>query len=312
MANRKPSSASTWVLAAALALVTAVAAWGWLRPGPPAQRTILRFADTTAVASVPGAVALSRDGTRVAFVSGPRRQIHVRSLNQFEAVPIAKTENATNLCFSPDGRSISYLTGDAQTQLMTVELDGGLPPRKLADVSARADRRPGAGSTANVPTQSWSDDGSILFVADGGLSQVRSNGGPVQVLASPDAKTNEYFLGPQLLPDGKTVLLSVSRSPRPNQNRIVALDLRSYQQTVLVDRLASRSTFHPRRGPHRGTLSPMTRRPGLSTRWRSTQHALEPPGLRSRSSTAFEARPDTSANSASPTPARWHTSPGVR
>ena len=77
------SSAYPWVLATAVAvIVAAVATWGWLRPRPREKPQVLRFSDAVSGPDELGHIALSNDGTRVAFVRGPRRQIFVRSMDQ--------------------------------------------------------------------------------------------------------------------------------------------------------------------------------------------------------------------------------------
>src|SRR5262245_5511548 len=235
IASPRPSaSLTTWVLASALILVTGVAIWNWFRPAPPPIRSILRFTDATAVAQVPGALALSPDGTRLAFVGGPTRQIFVRSLDRLEAVPIPKTENASFLHFSRDGRWMSYVSGEAlvgRSQLMKVALDGG-PPQKLADLSAVV-------VGVEPPTSSWSDDGALLFNVKGALMRIPSSGGPAETLATPDAKNGErYFAAPQLLPDKQHVLLNVYVGRgAPNSNRVVALNLQSGEKKQLLERI---------------------------------------------------------------------------
>jgi serine/threonine-protein kinase len=245
----RTSSPTAWILATGLVLVTALAAWGWFRPGPaPPARSILRFSDAAEIASVPGAVAIARDGTRLAFVGGERRQIYVRQLNQLAAVPIPRTENASLLCFSPDGLWISYaLNGGAQSgrlQLMKVAVDGGAP-RKLADLNA----------VVGPPTHSWSDDGSILFNSNGALWRMPSSGGPADKLAEPDGQNNERFLSaPQLLPGGQHVLLSASFGADPNSHRIVALDLRSHQKKVLLEGIGLTQYVPAEAGSRQGHL----------------------------------------------------------
>jgi serine/threonine protein kinase len=59
-----------WV-AAALAVMTIIAGialWGWLKPTPPEAHTVVRFETTLPVADTEGNLALSPDGTRLAFV----------------------------------------------------------------------------------------------------------------------------------------------------------------------------------------------------------------------------------------------------
>ena len=109
-------------------------------------------------------IALSNDGTWLAFIGGPRRQIFVRSMDQLPATPIANTEGAAFPSFSPDGQSISYIGGDPRSkerQLMKVAVAGGLA-QKLANVSSRV----------APPTQHWTRDDHILFVSEGALLRV--------------------------------------------------------------------------------------------------------------------------------------------
>ena len=74
-----------------------------------APQKVVRF-----IATVPlvnpgiGVMALSRDGSRLAFVGGPKGQIYVRMMDQVEARPIPGTEGASLICFSP-GRPMDQL-----------------------------------------------------------------------------------------------------------------------------------------------------------------------------------------------------------
>jgi serine/threonine-protein kinase len=115
-----------WIVVSALALVAAVALWGWLKPVAPERRSVLRFEDTNvAVARVAGTViALSRDGTRMAFIGGPEQRIYVRLMDQLDAKPLPGTEDSSSPCFSPDGDWISYISGkrSATSQLKRFDL----------------------------------------------------------------------------------------------------------------------------------------------------------------------------------------------
>ncbi len=57
------------------------------------------------------AVALSPDGTRLAYVArqGSTQQLYVRAMDSLEARPIPGTEGAVNPLFSPDGKSFAVL-----------------------------------------------------------------------------------------------------------------------------------------------------------------------------------------------------------
>ncbi|MGD0135502.1 MAG: serine/threonine-protein kinase, partial [Bryobacteraceae bacterium] len=121
-------------VAAAFAVVAGISLWGWLRPAPPEPRAVVHLtAILPVVTDIPGAIAVSRDGSRLAFVGGTQRQIYVRMLDQLEARPISGTEGATFLCCSPDGQWISYVDSSMQpNKLKKIALASG-PAQVLAD-----------------------------------------------------------------------------------------------------------------------------------------------------------------------------------
>ena len=122
-------------------------------------------------------------------------------MDQLETRPIPGTEGAGFLSFSPDGQWISYVDSAAPSQLRKVSVAGG-PSLVLAEVA----------SEIGPPVPSWGDDGNILFSSKGVLLRVPSGGGQPQMLATPDAKSGEfYYAAPQLLPGGRNVLVTVSK-----------------------------------------------------------------------------------------------------
>jgi serine/threonine protein kinase len=57
-----------WICGAAIVLLAAIAAWGWVRPRPPATLVVSRWTmPVGAYAFGRGGIAVSRDGTRLAF-----------------------------------------------------------------------------------------------------------------------------------------------------------------------------------------------------------------------------------------------------
>jgi hypothetical protein len=98
---------------------------GWFRPTPPESRNVVRLTTALPVAtSINGAIALSRDGSRLAYVSGPQGQIYVRMMDQLEARPIPGTEDARFICFSPDGQSLSFVTLQPERKVKKVAVAG--------------------------------------------------------------------------------------------------------------------------------------------------------------------------------------------
>src|ERR1700733_2791143 len=176
-----------WIAAAVIA---GAALWGWFHPVPTEPRNVVRLTTTLPVVSnVPGAIVISHDGTRLAFVS--HSQIYVRMLDQLEARPIPGTEGASFLCFSPDGQWISYMDTSVQpNKLKRIAVEGG-PAQVLAD----------ADTAVGPPTQDWGPDDNILFTSKGALMRIPAAGGTAQILGTPAPKKGEiFYLSPRLLP----------------------------------------------------------------------------------------------------------------
>jgi Tol biopolymer transport system component/predicted Ser/Thr protein kinase len=222
-----------WIAAGMFAVIAGISLWGWLRPAPPEPRAVVSLTATLPVANMPGALAMSHDGSRLAFVGGPQRQIYVRTLDQLEARPISGTEGATFLCFSPDGQWISYVDSSVQpNKLKKIALAGG-PAQMLAD----------AIQTTGPPTQDWGLDDNILFASNGGLMRIPAAGGTPQTLARPDPKKNElFYISPQLLPGGKQVLFSIALA---GSGQTAALDLRNGEKKILVEDVIASGRYVP-------------------------------------------------------------------
>ena len=88
-------------------VLIATLVWGWMHPAP--AKDVVRYSlvfDSTEAMIQPigffwGRLALSADGSRLAYVGGPRAQILVRAWNQLHATPIPGTEGAENPIFLP-------------------------------------------------------------------------------------------------------------------------------------------------------------------------------------------------------------------
>ncbi|HYK42328.1 MAG TPA: protein kinase, partial [Thermoanaerobaculia bacterium] len=157
---------------------------------PPANGAFSYFVETSFL-------AVSPDGTQLAYVaSEPQggQRVFVRPLSAAEARPIAGTERARSLFWSPDGRSIGYFADD---KLRRVNVSGGAAV-SICDVSSRL------GSSGT-----WGAGGDILF--SGGLGEaiyrVPASGGTPAALLRPDPSRGEsVVLWPWFLPDGKRFL----------------------------------------------------------------------------------------------------------
>jgi Tol biopolymer transport system component len=201
-----------WLVSAAALLVAAVAT---MRKGGPAPAPrVIRFA----VAPPPNGAfaysveadyfAVSPDGSQLAYIAmepeGGQR-IFLRPLASLDARPVAGTEGARALFWSPDGHSIAFFS---PTQLKRVDPSGGAPV-SICDVA------PGIGLAGT-----WGLGGDIVFASVGGevVYRVPAAGGAPVVVLRPDRSRNEVSVNwPWFLPDGKRFLY-LSRSGKWEAN----------------------------------------------------------------------------------------------
>jgi eukaryotic-like serine/threonine-protein kinase len=232
----KPAGIATVVTA----LVVGAAAWA-LRPKPEVPR-LVQFAYTLPEGqnfSNTGRqlLAISPDGTKLVYVANLR--LYLRNIAELEAHPIPGTETDTgaiNPVFAPDGQSIAYwsLSGPLGGLLKRIPITGGAASILASDTGAPF----GA---------SWSSDG-ILYgqnrpsAASGtgqsrfGIERVRANGGmPERIITVGE---DEQAHGPQLLPDGHTVLFTLAKArglDRWDHAQIVAQSLADGSRHVIID-----------------------------------------------------------------------------
>jgi DNA-binding SARP family transcriptional activator/Tol biopolymer transport system component len=195
-------------------LMTAAAIWGWMRPGTskPVVRYRLVVDSTEAIAkgsSWSGRIALSPDGSRLAYIGGPRSQLLIRSRDQLHAIAIPGTEGVTNPFFSPDGKHVGFLEGEG---VRIASIDGG-PSITLT--------QGGPSVTVNdtltgLAGASWGADGMIYADNDGsaGLVRVEAKAGAIPSrFTTLDTANSEFdHTWPDVLPNGKGVLFAVTYS----------------------------------------------------------------------------------------------------
>ena len=172
-------------------------------------------------------LSISSDGKRIVYPAdlGGRRQLYVRSLDSFEAMPIPGTEgvDAGSSIFSADGEWVAFFSDG---KMKKVSLSGG-PSITLCNASP-----PARGG-------SWSSEDQIVFAAASsagsvGLYSVSAAGGEPQILAVPDSsEDNLEYSYPEILPGGKTLLFTIRKGFGDFQ--IAALSLETGVQTLLVE-----------------------------------------------------------------------------
>jgi Tol biopolymer transport system component/tRNA A-37 threonylcarbamoyl transferase component Bud32 len=163
-------------------------------------------------------VAISPDGTQVAYTAGLGLWIH--PLDQLEARPVPGAElEARSPFFSTDGQSIGYY---AAGELRRVSVTGGAPVTLTKAV--------------NPWGASWGDDGMIYYgQGPQGIWRVPAGGGKAEQLLK--VEDGEQAHGPHLLPGGTWMLFTVLPPGIGSWNRaqIVLQSLRTGERMLLVD-----------------------------------------------------------------------------
>ena len=216
--------AATAVVAAALAGAVA----STLRPMAPAS-TVVRFRQTVVEAQVQTftnfnrqVLNISRDGSQVIY-SGDK--VYVRAMSETTARPVIGTDAFTTVshaAFSPDGRSIVFWTQKDRT-LKRLSLDGG-SPTTLCQLSEG-----GMGLD-------WAGNAIYFGDANEGIKRVSASGGQPDLVVKPTGQ--EEFYGPQLLPDGETLLftLGVRGMASWDEAQVVVQSLRTGERRTVVER----------------------------------------------------------------------------
>jgi serine/threonine-protein kinase len=216
---------------AATAIVAGTTTWALRpRPRPPG---VVQFSFTPQGQSFTGTVhqivAVSPDGTRVAYTANGR--LYVRSLGELESHALTDTETAIsfNPVFQPDGDSIVFMTA-----LQGIPVVKRIPFNGGASLTlATLDGIP------NFSGASWSRDGILLGAVGGarrGILRVSPSGGaPERIIG-----IEEGWLvhGPQMLPDGHTVLFTLTKATGDNvweNAQVVAQSLKGGPRRVLIE-----------------------------------------------------------------------------
>ncbi len=248
-----PTRAIPWAVAAALAI--ALAAVVIFRPSlaRPPRTPVMHLSLAAPVrhseANRGSAVAISPDGTRIAYVAvqgtpatgkgedlvAPRTEdfeLVVRNLDALAPTPLVETPGGTSPFFSPDGRWIGFYSGGA---LKKVSADGG-PPLTVCEVPSLV----GAW---------WGDDGFIYF-APAGVAEIRrvpeEGGTPTAVVKAANGEAVASFRWPQVLPGGKALLYTTAGASWLAQHyRTEAYSLNTGKRMVVMEEAADARYLAP-------------------------------------------------------------------
>jgi serine/threonine-protein kinase len=209
-------------------LLTATLVWGWMHPAPAKQVVRYSLVFDSAEAMIQpigyfwGRLALSPDGSRLAYVGGPHAQILVRPWNQLHATAIPGSEGAQNPFFSPDGQHVGFVTGGSKLQIAS--LSGG-PLITVTD------------SLIGLAGASWGRDGYIYIDGIGPepLIRVEAKAGAVpERFTALDTGLKELdHSWPDVLPNGKGILIAIG--VRDAARSIGVVDMSSRKHRVIVN-----------------------------------------------------------------------------
>ena len=167
-------------------------------------------------------VGMSPDGTRMVYPANAR--LYLRSAWDLEPKGIPGTDSRGTLrtpVFSPDGQSLAFYS-EADQALKRIAVSGG-----VAVTLCPADYPWG---------MSWSVDGIVFGQGSKGILRVSPNGGQPERLVS--VKDGEFAHGPQILPGGQTVLLTIATGTagdRWDKAQVVVQSLKSGERKTLVN-----------------------------------------------------------------------------
>jgi serine/threonine protein kinase/Tol biopolymer transport system component len=220
----------SWVAFLALSILVVLAGISgiqYFRSPPPASD--IRFEIEVPNTINPDSIAISPDGTHIAYSTGVRQGgesgLWVRSMNSLEARMLPGTDGALHPFWSPDGRFIGFAAG---RDLKKIETIGGLPETlaRLGNVFL--------GGT-------WSREGIIVFAdGTGGLRRVADSGGETAYVSELDKsleQTQHYW--PSFLPDGRQFLyLAGSTKPENRGIYVGSLDSKNRVRLMAADSMA--------------------------------------------------------------------------
>jgi len=233
VANRRSSRSPAIALVAAAvvaALVAGLSVWALTRPAVPG---LLQLAvahpppETIGGNDFDDNMAISPDGRFIAYVTGSpaandnTQRLYARALDQ--RTPVLLSTGARTPFFSPDGQWVGFV--EDNQRLSRVAVGGGQP----VAIGGNANATRGA---------SWGDDNAIVFATSDlgtGLMRVSAADGTVSVLTRPDVAKGEVdHVFPDVLPQGKGVLFTISGLNPLVDSRIAVFDPRSRTYKTLV------------------------------------------------------------------------------
>jgi hypothetical protein len=219
-------SALPFIFGSSLLTGALVAGLAWMRqpevePSLP-TRFVYDLPDGQEIQGQQGPVlAISSDGRQ--FVYSTDGGLYVRAMDNLEAKLIPGSESIFDVhTFSPDGRSVAGWGYPGRlTRIATI--GGAVVP--IADLSAGRDL-PGI----ELYGVDWQIDGTILYTQRDGIYRIAAGGGVPEPLISFEDVT---VYGAESLPDGDSVLFSVTETGNWDTAQIVVQSVSTGERTEL-------------------------------------------------------------------------------
>ena len=223
-----------WIaVAGALAIAFGIALWAPWRAellDRPLMRLDVDLGADVSLAPITinggSSVAISPDGTRLAYISGTPTNLFTRRLDQPNAIELPGTQGATRVFFSPDGQWVGFFDGN---RLNKISVEGGA-------VVPLGDVFPFAGAN-------WSEDASIIvskpFVnrslpsSVSGLLRIPAGGGLPETVAGLGSGESS-LANPQSLPGRKAILFAANKGGGVDQFTIEVLTLADHQRKIVA------------------------------------------------------------------------------
>ncbi len=205
----QPSGKAGWIAAIAATLALAVTAAFLWRATRPVDEPLIRLSVDLGPDALTGlslTAAISPDGRRLVFPMQGRNgtpSLATRLLDQVEPTLLEGTDNGREPFFSPDGHWVGFFTRGA---IRKIPSQGGAPVTVTNLNSA-------------VPTgAAWNTDGSIVSSTGTVLPLMRipGPGGTPQPITKLGTEISHRW--PQLLPGGKAILFTGTRSASAWEN----------------------------------------------------------------------------------------------
>lgn len=160
--------------------------------------------------------------------STPGSLLHVRRLDQQDALPLTGSEGASSPVFSPDGQWIAFYSNGI---LRKVRVSGDALPMVVSD---------DIGPTFEIK---WPTADTILLVGrDQPIRRVSADGGRPEAMTTIQPETEVDHHSPELLPSGHGLLFAVHG--KRNRFSIAVQDMRTGERRTVVE-----SGFAPRYSP---------------------------------------------------------------